>query len=285
MWQYPTIKDIMSYPVLTVRPDDKLISAIILMHKHQVGGAVVVEEGKVCGIVTERDVLSAIAKGVNPATCVVRQVMSKNVVTCKPNDTILRAFTLMKRLKIRHLPVLNQGTLVGIISSRDVDWACVNEIFNTTCALMHSLIETLSKFLKSGLASLMPQLMESFQIQLSLQGGEGGVDEALKDAQTVVNEYQVLFGRVKIDKVSEERVVVKVQECPLREVFDEKRALSSGYFVCPKAILIASLLRKRIGKQVWPLFAKLDGDVLENEIVITREEINNAQGGSLADAT
>ncbi|RLE50972.1 MAG: hypothetical protein DRJ33_06750 [Candidatus Methanomethylicota archaeon] len=276
MQQHLTIKDVMSYPVLTVRPDDRLISAIILMHRHQVGGTVVVEDGKVCGIVTERDVLSAIAKGVDPAICTVRQVMSKNVVVCEPNDTVQRAFILMKRLKIRHLPVLNRGTLVGIISSRDVDWACVNEIFNITYALMHGLIETLSKFLKSGLASLMPQLMESLQAQLPLQGEKEEVDEALEDAQTVVNEYQVLFGKVKIDKVSEERVVVKVQECPLREVFNEKKALSSGYFICPKAILIASLLRKRTGKQAWPLFAKLDKDILENEIIITREEINNA---------
>jgi CBS domain-containing protein len=84
----------------------------------------VVEGGKLAGIVTERDLVNLVADGGDPRTTKVAERMSKDLDTVDPKTDIAEAAGHMARLKIRHLPVLHGGELVGIISIRDLtNWA------------------------------------------------------------------------------------------------------------------------------------------------------------------
>ena len=83
---------------------------------------------RLAGIVTERDLVNLVAEGLDPQAAKVADRMSTNLDTVEPRTDIAEAAEHMARLRIRHLPVLDKGTLVGIISIRDLtNWA-VGEI-------------------------------------------------------------------------------------------------------------------------------------------------------------
>jgi CBS domain-containing protein len=109
----------MSRDVLTVEPDVGLREAAKRMCDRRVGSAIVTEGGRMVGIVTERDVLRAFADGVDPGERV-GALMTRDPDTIGPEDTTEHATTLMLHGGFRHLPVVESGDLVGILSIRDV---------------------------------------------------------------------------------------------------------------------------------------------------------------------
>lgn len=114
------IGQVMSKPVRTVNPDEKLSAALTLMEKNGIGNVVVVEGKNVVGIVTERDVARQILKGAHVLEEPVKQVMSKPVITASPNMTVQEAIELMVEKKIRQLPVVQRSDLVGIVTDKDL---------------------------------------------------------------------------------------------------------------------------------------------------------------------
>ena len=108
--------------VLTVKPADSVQSIVDTLAKHRIGAVVVVDEaGGIAGIVSERDVVRAMAgsaAGVmaKPAA----DIMTVKVRTCSPSDTEADLMALMTEHRIRHLPVLAAGKLAGMISIGDV---------------------------------------------------------------------------------------------------------------------------------------------------------------------
>jgi CBS domain-containing protein len=112
--------------VYTIHPDATLEEAIQELVQHNVGALVVcerhLEQGEVpCGIITERDVLRfAAAKKGSPAETRVSEIMTKDLVTSEPSWSVEEAMEKMTRCRIRHLPVLSQGRLVGIVSIGDL---------------------------------------------------------------------------------------------------------------------------------------------------------------------
>jgi len=118
---YPTeeLEKIMKKPVVTVQPSDSVRRAAELMQQHDVGSAVVVEDSKPVGILTERDYIRIVAGGHTPDTKV-KTVMSTPVVTCEANKKAADAFVLMALKRIDHLPVTENGLLVGIVAVRDL---------------------------------------------------------------------------------------------------------------------------------------------------------------------
>jgi CBS domain-containing protein len=113
------ISDVMTEAALTDRPEDSLASAARKMREQQTGSLLVTDGEQLLGIVTERDVLRAVAEDISLDTPI-SEVMSKDLVTAEPGTSLREAARIMTEKWIRHLPVLEGGRLVGIVSQRDL---------------------------------------------------------------------------------------------------------------------------------------------------------------------
>ncbi|MGN6378601.1 MAG: CBS domain-containing protein [Gaiellales bacterium] len=117
-----TLRDFMSGDdVLTVEPTATLAAAARSMRDRNVGAAVVVDgRGDVAGIFTERDLLRAIADSRDPDQDPVRSHMTADPITLPSDHAPSEAAQIMSERKFRHIPVVDQGQLVGIVSIRDL---------------------------------------------------------------------------------------------------------------------------------------------------------------------
>ncbi len=108
--------------VLTVDATETVAAAARRMTQNRIGSLVVVNpNGRIAGVVTERDILSkVVAACADPATVRVSAVMTPRVVACSPDTTITKAQQIMAGHGIRHLPIVEDGVLMGMISSRDI---------------------------------------------------------------------------------------------------------------------------------------------------------------------
>lgn len=114
--------------VVTVRPEQSLSEAIALLSKHNIGALVVVDAaGKPAGILSERDIVRNAAKSKDLFSAPISQVMTKDVVTGSPHDDLRSVLRTMTDRRFRHLPILDEGRLVGIISIGDAVKAQLNE--------------------------------------------------------------------------------------------------------------------------------------------------------------
>jgi CBS domain-containing protein len=112
------VRDVMSTRLLTVEPSTPLADACGELHAHRIGAVLVMEDERVVGILTERDVLRAAATtGVQGA---VADWMTRGPETIEPTDTTAHAASMMIHGGFRHLPVLENGRPVGIVSIRDL---------------------------------------------------------------------------------------------------------------------------------------------------------------------
>jgi CBS domain-containing protein len=114
------VSEIMTPAAVTDRPDDTLAEAARKMWEQQTGSLVVTDGDELIGIVTERDILKAAATGVPLESTRVSDAMTKEVVTAHPGMSLREAAGIMTDRWIRHLPVLDRGALVGILSQRDL---------------------------------------------------------------------------------------------------------------------------------------------------------------------
>ncbi|MDF1505380.1 CBS domain-containing protein [Roseisolibacter sp. H3M3-2] len=107
--------------LVTVTGGTTVLDASTLMVGRGIGGVLVVEDGVLVGIFTERDVLRrVVAVQRDPATTAVREVMTSPVLTVAPETPLEDCRVLMSERRIRHLPVTADGALVGVVSSGDV---------------------------------------------------------------------------------------------------------------------------------------------------------------------
>ena len=114
-----TVADLMVKDVLTVEPSDTIGEAAEKMNEANVGAVVVVENMvRIVGIVTERDLLRAVAQRARPAEARVRMWMTVDPVTIEPEMPIEDAAQVMFDHNFRHLPVVKDGRPVGIVSLR-----------------------------------------------------------------------------------------------------------------------------------------------------------------------
>ena len=107
--------------VFSVEPTVMVYRAIELMCEKNIGGLLIVENGKLVGIFTERDYArKLILKGKSSKDTPIKELMTSNLVTVTPDTSIDDCMRVMTGRKIRHLPVLENGNLVGVISIGDV---------------------------------------------------------------------------------------------------------------------------------------------------------------------
>jgi CBS domain-containing protein len=114
------VGDLMTREVLTVEPSDTIGEAAEKMIEHGVGAVVVSDFGSIIGILTERDILRAVAHRTHSAEARVRQWMTPDVVTVPSSMEGDEAAKMMLDRNFRHLPVVDEGRSVGIVSLRDL---------------------------------------------------------------------------------------------------------------------------------------------------------------------
>ncbi len=108
--------------VIATGPAETVAATARLLNYHRIG-AVLVRDAKdnVIGVISERDIIHGIAvNGARALDMEVRELMTKEVVTCKPTDTISEVMRVMTTRRFRHMPVMEDGTLKGMISIGDV---------------------------------------------------------------------------------------------------------------------------------------------------------------------
>jgi CBS domain-containing protein len=110
--------------VWTIDPNATVIAAIRLMDEKNVGALPVVDNGRLVGIVSERDYTrKVILKERSSQEILVREIMTKQLLTVAPSDSVTECMRIMTEKRVRHLPVLEGTDLVGILSIRDVvEW-------------------------------------------------------------------------------------------------------------------------------------------------------------------
>jgi CBS domain-containing protein len=116
------VKEIMTTDVKTIRPEDNIKRLAEMMVKNKIGSLVVVEgSGEVVGIATERDIIEdIILLGKSPEEVKVRDVMTKDIITVQPDNSLEEAAEVMVNHKIKKLPVIDKGRLVGIVTATDL---------------------------------------------------------------------------------------------------------------------------------------------------------------------
>lgn len=121
------VRDVMTSPVIKIHPDESVEVAARTLAQYNIGILPVCEKGdSVCGLVTDRDLVTrCIAANRSPAKTTVREVMTGQVLTAKPDMEVGVAAHLMGRQQIRRLPVMENGKLCGMVSLGDL--ACREE--------------------------------------------------------------------------------------------------------------------------------------------------------------
>ena len=122
------VGDIMTSDVKTVSPTDTFADAARVLSSNRISSVVVKDGEKVAGIITERDVVHAVAEGVDPAKATVADRMTKDLATVDRRTDVADAAQMMAERRIRHLPVVDRGSLAGIISIRDLTSWAIQEI-------------------------------------------------------------------------------------------------------------------------------------------------------------
>ncbi|MCO1624100.1 MAG: CBS domain-containing protein [Pseudomonas alloputida] len=127
--------------VYTIGPDDSVLDALKLLAEKNVGALPVVEGGQVVGIVSERDYArKLVLKGRSSAATPVREIMSEPVVTVAPKQKLDFCMNLMTDRHLRHLPVVENGRLLGLLS--------IGDLVKETIAEQASLIKQMEQYIR-----------------------------------------------------------------------------------------------------------------------------------------
>ncbi|MAG78152.1 CBS domain-containing protein [archaeon] len=115
------VMDAMTHAPVVVKPSETLQKCAKLMLKRKLGNVLVIKKEKLIGIVTEKDLIrSVIAKNLDPKKTLVEDIMTKKPKTISPNKDIVKAMQHMQTSKIRRLPVVFKGNVIGIITDKDI---------------------------------------------------------------------------------------------------------------------------------------------------------------------
>ena len=107
--------------VWDIDPDDSVFNAVTKMSIKDVGGLLVLEDEKIVGIITERDYTrNVILKGKTSPETAVRDIMSGNVICATPEQSIFECLEIMTEKRVRHLPVMDNDRLAGMVSIGDL---------------------------------------------------------------------------------------------------------------------------------------------------------------------
>jgi len=115
------VRDIMSKKVVVIDEKKSVRDAALLLKNQRKGSVIVLRKGKPIGIVTDSVIINkVVAQNKNPSKVKVKDIMASPLITCKPGDTLVDAARKLRRNKIKRLPVISEGSMVGIISVTDI---------------------------------------------------------------------------------------------------------------------------------------------------------------------
>jgi CBS domain-containing protein len=134
-----TVRSILNtkgHQIMSVAPDAKLAAAVKLLAEKKIGAVLVMDQSRLEGILSERDIVRVLGeRGAAVLDEPVSGVMTRKVVTCKEADTVAELMEMMTTGKFRHLPVVDNGKVVGLISIGDIVKRRVQEYENEQEAL------------------------------------------------------------------------------------------------------------------------------------------------------
>jgi len=114
--------------VVSVAPRTPVAECVRQMNEHRIGAMLVMDSGELLGIFTERDALTRVlGTGLDPGTTAVSDVMTRQPITVTPTTTLEEAMAIVTRERVRHLPVVQGGKVVGIVSSGDLTHRLVRD--------------------------------------------------------------------------------------------------------------------------------------------------------------
>jgi acetyl-CoA synthetase len=113
------VKEVMKSPPVTLYPQATLAEAVRIMAEKNIGFVVLMDGDKLVGVVSERDVVKALASGM-PLNTPLEKIATKRVITIEPDKSVVEAADLMAENKIRHLVIVERSRVVGVISLRDL---------------------------------------------------------------------------------------------------------------------------------------------------------------------
>ena len=117
----PTVQDVMTSDPVALDASEPVLEAAKRMKEHDIGDVIVLDDGQVCGVVTDRDiVVRVLADGRDASQTPLAEVCSRDLVTVAPGDDLTAAGDLMRDRAVRRVPVVENGKPVGIISIGDL---------------------------------------------------------------------------------------------------------------------------------------------------------------------
>jgi CBS domain-containing protein len=116
-----SIKEVMTRDVRACEPNATVAEAAKIMAQEDVGPVPIVEDGRLVGIVTDRDiVIRVVAEGRDPNATTVKEIASSNLVTVSPDEDLDEALKMLAENQVRRLPVVEGDRLVGIVAQADI---------------------------------------------------------------------------------------------------------------------------------------------------------------------
>ena len=114
------------YAVETVAPESSVYEALQKMANHEIGALIVVAQGEICGLFSERDYArKVVLQGKQSKETPVQDIMTRRVITLEPEQTVEAAMVVMSDKHVRHLPVVEEGRLIGLVSIGDIVQAVI----------------------------------------------------------------------------------------------------------------------------------------------------------------
>lgn len=129
--------------IISISVDRPVFDALVIMAEYKIGALAVMEHDTLVGIFSERDYAREIVlKGRSSKSTLVSEVMTSKLITAKPNDLVDSAMHTMSDSRIRHLPVMQDGKMVGMLS--------VGDLVKETISYQKELIQQLETYIKGG---------------------------------------------------------------------------------------------------------------------------------------
>jgi len=126
------VSEIMTKEVVTVGPEYNVADVASVMHARGIGSVIVLEDDRVLGILTERDILRVIGSGEDPKTVAAHEALTDDLITVGPSAPVEQAAREMVRAGVRHLPVVSDEGVIGIVSIRDLVRWSVQDVVEST---------------------------------------------------------------------------------------------------------------------------------------------------------
>jgi len=128
--------------VISISPNQVVFEALEIMAQHRIGALAVIENEKLVGIFSERDYTRELElKGRNSKTTKIHEVMTHDVHCARPEDTVETAMSMMSDRRVRHLPVIKDNKMIGILS--------IGDLVKETIAYQQDLIKQLETYINS----------------------------------------------------------------------------------------------------------------------------------------